>query len=653
MSIGQNEGVVGLLKEKDANWITRLIVVIAIAFSAFHIYTAIFGLFGFVAQRGVHLAFGVTLVILQLPLARTIFKRKFTEQPVMSKVLLGLDVLLILLFWASVYVARWEYLKRLDNAGSSTFMAIVAGGVMLFVVLEAARRKVGLILPFLAVIAVIYAWAGPHMPNVIMHKGYSLERIFTFLAVNVDGMFGITMKVSSTIIFMFVLFGAFLETAGANEFVNKFALAITGKRRSGPAMAAVIASALMGTINGSAVANVVGTGSFTIPLMKSRGYKGEFAAGVESVASTGGQILPPVMGAGAFIMVAFTKISYTKIILAATIPAMLYFFSVGMGLVFRSMRRGLQGLPEEELPNLKESIKSGLEYIPVIVILIYALLIAATSPMMAAFYATIAIPVFAFFRKEKRFNLKRIFEGMRLAGQNALTIVIGCACAGIIVAMVALTGLGVAFSDMMLQLSGGNLFLTLFFTAIACIILGMGLPTTAAYVITAAIIAPALERLGVPILAAHLFVFYYACLSAITPPVALAAYAGAGIAKSNPMATAIEACKLGIVGFIVPFMFVYNGVLLANGTVGQIIFVVITAMIGVTALVSGVQNYLLRGLNIIERLLLIAGGLTLIKPGTLTDTVGLLLIAAVVVYQIFTRSKPETVLNSNKSVEAN
>jgi TRAP transporter 4TM/12TM fusion protein len=623
--------------------VSKLVTIMAVAMSAFHVYTCIFGVFDFVTQRGVHMAFGLTLILLQMPLVKTAFKGRFEKSPVLAKIFSSVDVLLILLMWAGVYVARWEYQMRVQRAGQTSFIAVIAGFVMLVILLETSRRQLGLILPSLAVISIIYAWAGPRLPLIIAHRGYSLERIFGFLAANPDGLFGVTMAVSATTIFLFVLFGAFLEASGANDFINNSAMALTGRAKSGPAQAAVLASALMGTINGSAVANVVGTGTFTIPLMKRQGYKPEFAGAVESVASTGGQILPPVMGAGAFIMVVFTEIAYSKIVVAAAIPAILYFLGISVALQFRAERVGLKGLSKEELPDLKNSLKEGIFYLPAIAILIYMLFVIAVSPMMAAFYATIAIPVTMFFSKAKRFDLKKFIGALESAGKGATTIVAGCACAGVIVSMVAITGLGVVFSDMMLSMAGNNLFLALLFTAVACIVLGMGLPTTAAYVIAASIVAPALQRLGVSILAAHLFVFYFACLSAITPPVALACYAAAGIAKGDPMKTGVEACKLGFAGFVVPFMFVYSDLLLANGPFMSVAWAFITALVGVISMSAGFQGYLIRKNNIIESILLLAGGLGMVHPAKFTDFIGIGVVAIVLAIQYMSKKKQSTV----------
>ena len=398
----------------------------------------------------------------------------------------------------------------------------------------------------------------------------------------------------------------------------------------------MVASGLMGTINGSAVANVVGTGTFTIPLMKSRGYRPAFAGGVEAVASTGGQILPPVMGSGAFLMVAFTNEPYIHIVICAVVPALLYYFGCAAAVISQSEIAEIELVDPKDIPKARDVLKDGWIYLVIIGVLIYCLLVAMLSPLRSALYASTAVPIIMLFDKKKRFRIKDIVPSLIKSGFGAMSIVMGCACAGIVVAMTALTGIGVVFGDMMIKAAGGNLFLSLVFTAMACVILGMGLPTTSAYVIAASILAPSLVTLGLPLLTAHLFVFYFACLSAITPPVALAAYAGAGLAKCSPMTTAVEACKLGFAGFIAPFAFCYNNGLLLEGGIVNILSVCITAFIGTVVISMGFQGWMLWKLHPIERLLLVVGGVLMFKPGSITDAIGL---AIIVVLLLINRKK--------------
>lgn len=600
--------------------------IFALCMTLFHIWTGFHGLYDYVTQRGIHLAFAVSILLLTMPLSEHVFKDRFKNNRPFCIATRIIDLLMLVAVWVAVFVARDECHHLTERMGSVTVMATIAGGVLFVIVLESARRALGYIMPCLALIFVGYALAGPYLPLVIAHRGYNLERVFKFLATDLDGIFGTTMSVSATVIFMFVMFGAFLEASGCSGFINDIAISLTGRIKSGPALSAVVASAIMGTINGSAVANVVGTGTFTIPLMKSRGYKPEFAGGVESVASTGGQILPPVMGSGAFLMVAFTNEPYTKIVVCAVLPALLYFIGCGFAVVAQAERGHVERTPEDQIPVTRTVLREGWIYLLIIAVLLWCLLGIQLSPLRSALYATASVPLIMLLDRKKRFTPRDILPALKKSGFNAVSIVIGCACAGIVVAMVALTGIGVVFGDMMISASGGRLFLSLLFTAIACIVLGMGLPTTAAYVIGASILAPALVKLQLPLLTAHLFVFYFACLSAITPPVALAAYAGAGIAKCNPMTTAVEACKIGFAGFIVPFVFCYTPAMLMQGTPFEIINIAFSALVGVMGMSMGFQGWYFDDLSMVERLVVLAGGITMVIPGTLTDIIGLVIL---------------------------
>ncbi len=611
------------VEEGRSDKFIRLAFFVAILMTSFHIFTGLNGLGDYVTQRGIHLSFALTLVLLTQPLHKHICKDKYAGIKPFRILCRCVDLLLIALTWISWWMAQDEVHHLAERLSQTTWMATFAGACLAVITLECARRVLGYIMPVLALIFVAYALAGPHLPLAIAHRGYSLQRICKFLATDLDGLFGTTMSVSATVIFMFVMFGAFLEASGCSDFINEIAISLTGKIKSGPALSAVVASGLMGSINGSAVANVVGTGTFTIPLMKSRGYKPAFAGGVEAVASTGGQILPPVMGSGAFLMVAFTETKYINIVIAAVIPALLYYWGCAVAVVSQSELADIQLMDPKEIPKAKNVLKSGWIYLVIIGILLYCLLVAQYSPLYSALWATFSVPVVMLFDKKKRFTLKSIIPAMAKSAFSSMSIVIGCACAGIVVGMVSLTGIGVIFGDMMIQAAHSMLFPSLLFTALTCIILGMGLPTTAAYVIAASILAPSLIKLGLTPLTSHLFVFYFACLSAITPPVALAAYAGAGIAKCSPMTTAVEACKLGFAGFMVPFAFCYNPAMMMQGNVAEILSVFISAFIGVAIMSAGFQGWLLWKLHLLERIIFIGAGLLMFIPGTLTDITGL------------------------------
>ncbi len=639
-SLDSELSVAKTLEEGKSSIFIKAAAIVAFLMTTFHLGTGFFGQLSYAKQRGFHLAFGITIALLVMPLYNHFFKKKFADNKGIRIGFRIIDFILILATWAAVLIAQDEIAHISDRLGRVTYLATISGAILLFVVLEATRRALGWIMPILAMIFISYALFGAYLPEAVMHRGYSLTKVCQFLSTDLDGIFGTTMSVSATVIFMFVMFGAFLERSGCSKFINDLAFSLTGKIKSGPALSAVVASALMGTINGSAVANVVGTGTFTIPLMKSRGYKSPFAAGVEAVASTGGQILPPVMGSGAFLMVAFINEPYISIVICAIIPALLYFAGAGVAVISRSEITDIQMVDPKEIPRTRDVLKDGWIYLVVIGVLIYCLLIAQYSPLRSALYATVSVPLIMLFDKKKRFTLKDIAPSMTKSGLSSLTIVMGCACAGIVVAMTALTGIGVVFGDMMIKAAGGTVFLSLVFTAIACVILGMGLPTTSAYVIAASILAPSLIKLGLPVLTAHLFVFYFACLSAITPPVALAAYAGAGLAKCNPMSTAVEACKLGFAGFIAPFAFCYSPALLLRGDISDILLVCATAFMGTVAISGGFQGWLLWKLRLFDRLVFIAGGLLLFVPTPLTDAIGIAIIIALVVINMKQWKKP-------------
>lgn len=619
------------VEEGKKDLFVKVAFFVAIAMTLFHIYTGFFGLFDFVTQRGIHLTFTATLILLTQPLYKHVFKDKFAGSKTFRTFCRTVDIILIALTWVAWWMAQDEVHHMRDRLSQTTWMAVFAGAVLGLVVLECSRRVLGYIMPALALIFVAYALAGPHLPWAIAHRGYSLERICSFLATDLDGLFGTTMSVSATVIFMFVMFGAFLEASGCSDFINKIAISLTGKIKSGPALSAVVASGLMGSINGSAVANVVGTGTFTIPLMKSRGYRPAFAGGVEAVASTGGQILPPVMGSGAFLMAAFTETQYIHICIAAAIPALLYYWGCGVAVVSRTEMADIQLMDPKDVPKSRDVMKTGWIYLVIIAILLYCLLWAQYSPLYSALWATCSVPIIMLFDKQKRFTLKSIPSALAKSAFSAMSIVIGCACAGFVVGMVSLTGIGVIFGDMMIQAAHEMLFPSLLFTGITCVILGMGLPTTAAYVIAASILAPSLIKLGLPALTAHLFVFYFACLSAITPPVALAAYAGAGIAKANPMSTGIEACKLGFAGFMVPFAFCYNPAMMLQGNIIEVLEIVFFAIVGVAVMSAGFQGWLLWRLNILERWIFIVGGLLMFVPELISSLIGLAIVILLIV----------------------
>lgn len=504
--------------------------------------------------------------------------------------------------------------------------AAMAGIVL---ILELTRRLAGLALVAICAVFILYGFVGPWLPGVLYHRGYAPGRFFAFLYTD-NGILGPTTAISSTFIILFIAFAAFLQASRVGEYFVNFAFAIAGGARGGPAKVAVFASGLMGMINGTSAGNVVSTGSLTIPLMKKVGYRPQTAASVEAAASTGGQILPPIMGAGAFIMAEITAIPYSQIVIAAIIPAVLYFVSVYFMVDKEALNKGMQGLPREELPKFAALARQVYLFIP-IVILIYALF-AGYSVIRAGTLAMAAAAMISWLTPY-RMGLREILYALEIAARMSLQLVAVCAAAGIIVGVIALTGIGTRFSALLLGFAGGNQFLAMTFAMLVAIVLGMGMPTTAAYAVAAAVIAPGLIQLGVPVLTAHFFIFYYAVISAITPPVALAAYAGAAIAQSEPMRTSVESFKFGLAAFVVPFMFFFSPEMLMQGAWLDIAHVFVTALLGVYLMASAVQGWLFGPLNPVLRVITLAGALGMIAGGWTSDLVGLAVGALVFVIQ--------------------
>lgn len=594
----------------------RIVSVIAIAMSAFQWYTAGFGTLQQMKQRGVHLGFMLALIFLLYPASKGSPKNRPSY----------LDIFLAALGFAGGTYHLFYYDAIALRGGTANAYDYFWGIVTLVLILEATRRCVGKELAILALVFLGYGLFGHKIPGMFGHTGFTWDRIVYHLYISSEGVFGTALGVSATYIFMFILFGAFLAETGMSKFITELSMALAGGTAGGPAKVAVVASALMGTINGSAVANVVGTGAFTIPLMKSIGYAPHFAGAVEAVASTGGQIMPPVMGAAAFVMAEFLGMPYAKIMIAAILPALLYYLADFVQVHYEAKKIGLLGLPREQLPKLGVVLRNGWHLTLPLITIVY-LLLSGKTPLFAAFWGTVITIASSWLKKETRLSLKAFLRAMESGAREAISVGIACAVVGFVVGIVTLTGLGLTLGDKILALAGGNLFATMFLTMILCIILGMGLPTTACYIVAATVAAPALLKVGVPALPAHFFVFYYACLANITPPVALAAYAGAGLAGSNPFKTGWTAVRLGIAGFIVPFMFVYSPILLLQtSNVPQLIQAIITSVIGVISLGIGAEGFFRSSLSLLERLFFIAGALGLMIPGTFTDLLGLALV---------------------------
>jgi len=619
---------------KFTGTLAKIVAVIAIAMSLFHLYTAGLGVLEAIKQRSIHLTFVLILVFLLYPASKKSPKNKVTPVDVM---------LASLSLFAGVYlIAIYD---DLANAGGVyTRMDIWVGLLLCLLVLEAARRATGKELPIMALIFVAYAMFGDWIPGQFGHRGYSLDRIVEHMFLTTEGIYGVALGVSSTYIFLFILFGSFLSETGMARFFNSLAMAVAGGSPGGPAKVAIFASGLLGTINGSAVANVATTGAFTIPLMKSIGYRPQFAGAVEAVASTGGQIMPPVMGAAAFVMAEFLGMSYTQIMIAAIFPAFLYYLACWAMIHLEAVKLGLAGLPREQLPKAGQVLReSGHLTIPVIGIV--ALLLYGLTPLYAAFFTILMTIVVSYMKKSTAIGIAGILRALESGARSAVGVAMACAVVGFVVGICSLTSLGLTFGANILDFSGNNLVLMLILTAITALILGMGLPTTACYIVAATIAAPAMIKIGVPPLVAHFFVFYFACLSNLTPPVCLAAFTAAGIAGASPYKVGWTSTRLGVAGFLVPFLTVYSPMLLLQGkfAMPELIEAIITATVGIIALSAALENWLLRECTPVERIVLFFGSMGLIIPGFWTDLMGLGAVAAVYIWQKRSLSRPPSV----------
>lgn len=639
-----------LLKQYDSEARTReyigimakVVTAVALIWALFQIYVNSFGVLEAIKMRAWHLGFLLILTFLLYPANKK--KMKARKLPTVWDI----TCILLTLYSVGYLLITYDTFAR-DRAGFHVEMDYLVGAIGLFVVFEASRRIAGYTLTIIAAVFLAYNFLGPYIPGMLGHAGYSYERVTDIMWWGSQGLFGITLGVSATYIFMFVLFGAFLKNSGFTDFINDIALALAGWTAGGPAKVSVIGSGFMGMVNGSAVANVVTTGAVTIPLMKKTGYSSRFAAAVEAVASTGGQIAPPVMGAAAFIMAEFIGVPYTKIILAAIIPALVYYIALFMVVHFEAKKIGLKGISKENIPNVVQVLKEGGHLtIPIIVLL--GLLFTGVTPLYAATFALLATVVASWFRKSTRMGLKQIVDSMVEGSLSAIGVGIACAIVGVVVGTVSLTSVGLTLGNNILQLSGGSIIVAAILTMIISIVLGMGIPATAAYIIVATISAPLLVQLGAPPLAAHLFAFFYASLSNITPPVALAAYAAAGLSGANPNAVGFLATKLGLTGFIIPYFFLFNPVLLFDGESYVHSFIaLITASIGVVALAGGLQGWVLNKTNWIQRIMLFATAFLMIDPNIVLSIIGFSIFLAVIIWQKFSSAGKQEDLSKSEA----
>ena len=547
--------------------------------------------------------------------------------------LLVVDLILAVLgfsFAIYIYFDYWEFIFRVgDPTNWDLFFSIIS----IVLIFELTRRVVGWSLLIIAFAFLAYCFFGQHLPAPFSHRGYDLERIATTLFMSKNGLFGVPMRVTAYFIYLFIAFGAFYQTCGGTAFFIDLASALFGKLRGGPAKVSVAVSGMMGTISGSAVANTVTTGTLTIPLMKRIGFEPHVAGAVEATASSGGALMPPIMGAAAFIMAEYLGVAYIEVCRAAVIPAVLYFLAIYSVVHFYSLKIGIKGLSESEIPSVKLVFRDKWMFtIPLIVLI--GILVLGYSPRVAVLSSLVAIVVMSFLRKESRMTPSKILDALAMTGYNCVMVVGACATAGIVIGVVLLTGMGNKITALVITLSAGSLFLALPIVMLASILFGMGLPTVVCYVLLAATVAPSLIDLGVTPIAAHLYIFYFGMLCMVTPPVSFAAYAGAAIAKADPMKTGWTAWTFALAGFLLPYMFVYNNSLLLMGSVINTIFSILTSIIGVICLGAGIIGYFLRKTSIPERILLFAAALLLIKPGLITDIAGLLCVMVTVFLQL-------------------
>ncbi|MDP2410833.1 MAG: TRAP transporter permease [Pseudolabrys sp.] len=597
-------------------------MVIAVAMALYHMWAIAFGTPEAIIFRGSHLLFALVLTFL-------IYRRRaaYDGQPPSALDYLLLAVaaapIVYLFFYYDYVVNRIYYIDDLSTAD------MVLAVVLIAIIIEATRRVIGWALPITALVFMTYG---------LLVARLEPMRLLDQLYMTTEGIFGIPLSVSATYVLIFVVFGAFMERTGTGQLFMNFAMALTGHTAGGPGKVAIVSSSLFGTISGSAVANVMVTGPISIPLMKRTGFKPSFAAGVEAVASTGGQLMPPIMGAAAFVMAEFLAVSFGQVIIWALIPAVLFYISCFATVHFEAKRSGLVGIPRAELPKLRQVMyEHGHLFLPAVVIL--AVMYSGYSAPMAALAGTLSCFPVAFLRKTTRGNVtvRNVIEALADGAKSTLSVALACACAGLVIGVVTLSGLGIVFTQFVVGLAQDTLVLALILTMIAGIILGMGIPTTPAYIIMTALLVPALIKLGVVTPAAHMFAFYFAILSAITPPVALAVYAASGLAKSDIWTSGWAAVKIGAAGFIIPFMFVYEPALLMIGDWTTILSSCFTASAGVLFFSAGLQGYFLTHAVVWQRIALIVAGLALIKPGLYTDIVGATLFAAVIGTQWMTR----------------
>ncbi|MDR1315520.1 MAG: TRAP transporter permease [Spirochaetales bacterium] len=606
--IGECKALMG--EYKLSNIRAGLMFVVCVACSLYFLYTAYFGPFPSLIQRTFLLLFCACMIFLSKPCLKN------------ARVSIVIDLIFVALTLTGFGYTFFERDHLQMFVGMPNIYDYIFGIICVVCVVEATRRKVGNALPVLAGIFILYGAFGKYLPGIFRHAGMNGKAFLTALYMSEEGIFGQPSMAAANFVIAFVLFGAFLSVSGAGDAFTNIAISLFGRMRGGPAKAAVVSSALMGMLSGSAVANVVTTGSFTIPLMKDTGYKPASAGAIEAVASTGGQIMPPVMGAAAFIMADTLGVAYWEIVKVSFIPAFLFYLALYFMVDFEAAKTRLKGIAAAAAPNAKKVLlSSGYVLLPILC-LVYFLGIARISAQKAAFYTIILIIFLSFLKRDTRMTPVKFLKALVSGAIGGMEVGIVCGCAGIIISIILRSGLGMQLTSLLIEISGGILIVLMILTMLTSIVLGMGLPTSACYIIVAILIAPAMVKMGVPPMAAHLFAFYYGCLSTITPPVALAAYAGAGLAGASPMETGWRAVRFGLCGFIVPFMFVYGPPLILIGSLFEIILAIITACIGTYFLAVGLMGYQFTNVPGLLRVVYFICALCMIMPGWTSDLPG-------------------------------
>lgn len=613
-SLGEIEDV--KLKGVDNKVSNAIFTAVSIGVVLYTLYIGIFGAPNVMIHRISHL--GIILFLTPLFYPSGIFKKDSIFEIILNKLftLAGLG--------SSFYaLLNWERFYRYSLSTTD----IIVLTILILMVLECTRRAIGLPIVVIALISITYCLVGQYMPGALAHKGYSLVRVINMITVGTEGLFSSIIGIASLEIAAFLILSALLQSSGALKYFMKLAFSVAGTHAGGPAKVAVVSSAMMGTVSGSTVANVTATGSITIPLMKLMGFVPEFAGAVEAVASAGGSLTPPVLGATAFLIAEFLDVSYWQVAVAAAIPALLYYISLFNAVHIRSVKKGLLGLPKEDLPDLKQSLKDSLFLLLPIGVLVVLMAMKFTA-LYAAFWSIILLFIVTNIKKDTRTSLSKLVKTVRLTTRTLLPVSTACATAGIIVATLSMTGLGQKMGYVITSLAGGNLLIALVLTQIAALILGTGLVTPATYTLLAVLCAPALIKMGAAPVAAHMFIFHFAIIGTLTPPVSLAAFAAAGIAGSNPIRTGLYAFRLAIPGFLVPYFFVLNPALIGTGSIGSVIISLATACIGVVFMGMALEGFSKKELKIWERILAGVGGVLLVYPETITSIIGLVLALA-------------------------